>query len=41
VKVGSARVLACRASDHYAPRRYATRTLRASGRKFIICRRVK
>jgi hypothetical protein len=41
VKVNSARVLACRASDNYAPRRYTTRTVQASGRKFIVCRRVK
>jgi hypothetical protein len=40
VKTGSARVLACRASDIYAPRRFSTRTVRASGRKFVICKRV-
>ena len=40
VKIGSARVLSCRASNNYAPRRFTTRTVRASGRKFIICRRV-
>jgi len=40
VKVNSARVLACRASDIYAPRRYSTRTVVASGRKYIVCRRV-
>jgi hypothetical protein len=41
VKVGSARVLSCRASNTYAPRRFTTTTVRASGRKFVVCRRVK
>ena len=40
VKVNSARVLACRASNNYAPRRFTTRTVRASGRKYVVCRRV-
>jgi len=41
VKPPSARVLACRASDSYAPRRYSTRTVRVAGRKIVICRRVR
>ena len=41
VKTGSARVLACRASDNYAPRRFNTRTVRVAGRKLIVCGRVK
>jgi hypothetical protein len=40
IKIASARVLACRASDTYAPRRFSTKTVRARGRKFVICRRV-
>jgi hypothetical protein len=40
VKIGSARVLSCRASNLYAPRRFTTRTMRVPGRKFIVCRRV-
>ena len=41
VKIGSARVLSCRAGSVYAPRRFKTRTIRASGRKFVICTRVR
>jgi hypothetical protein len=41
VKIGSARVLSCRASNLYAPRKYRTRTVRSLGRKFVICTRVR